>query len=161
MKSTYDRLQAEGRIGPLENISTDKNRPILQPRKNYRSEYPKLVIVGMNGKRPIKKLVENSHEELMLLSNAPNAPTSEQLQSLKRDQELASLRAENRALMEKLEKLSDEKNEEDSHKKANEAMKLEALKKNKTNPSNSLDSILSAKTSALEDFKNSLDEKKE
>lgn len=97
----------------------------------------------------------------MLLSNAPNAPTSEQLQSLKRDQELASLRAENRALMEKLEKLSDEKNEEDSHKKANEAMKLEALKKNKTNPSNSLDSILSAKTSALEDFKNSLDEKKE
>lgn len=104
MKSTYERLEKDGRIGPMENVGT-KERPILQPRKDYRAEYPKLVTVGYNGRKPIKKLVQNSHEELMLKATASVAPSDQEVHNERRDQELASLKQMNAALMEKIEQM--------------------------------------------------------
>lgn len=110
MKPIYERLEREGKIGPMENVSQDPKRIILQPRVGYRSEYPKLVKVGERSDGfPIKRLVHNSHEELMLKASSTEAPTDEAIASQLQAQELASLRQSNRALEEKIQQLLAEK----------------------------------------------------
>jgi PHD/YefM family antitoxin component YafN of YafNO toxin-antitoxin module len=93
MKETFDKLQAQGRIGPMENVGTQQ-RPILQMRPDYRAEYPKLVVVGKgaNGK-PLKKLVNNAHEELALKATSAPTISQDEYKRLEEQQELASLRA--------------------------------------------------------------------